>query len=176
MFDLTWTFFHEIMHQCDPLKLTVSNYCYQQWAWDLHWTLVLTFSSCDLHDLHMDSQSQHPMFKTIGWLLGWLSHFPFEVNQMSARNIWKISVKKCKLPSRSGSVAVRQLNPIHKRGHKVFFIMFMLTINVSHGYSCFYFSIFFCRGGFSSYLKVRQWLQYNSLMFTLKLFCNSWKN
>ena len=31
---------------------------------------------------------------------------------------------KSKLLARSGFVALRQLNPIHKRGHKVFFLKF----------------------------------------------------
>ena len=40
---------------------------------------------------------------------------PSEVDQMNTRNFWGLVVKS-KLSSHSGSVALRQLNPIHEKG------------------------------------------------------------
>ena len=45
---------------------------------------------------------------------------PSKVDSMSTRNFWELSVKS-KLPPRSGSVALRPLNPIYRKGPKNFF-------------------------------------------------------
>ena len=42
---------------------------------------------------------------------------PSEANQMSTSNFWKRNGRS-KLPPLSGSVALRQLNPIHKKGEE----------------------------------------------------------
>ena len=42
---------------------------------------------------------------------------PSEANQMSTSNFWKRNGRS-KLPPLSGSVALRQLNPIHKKGKR----------------------------------------------------------
>ena len=64
-----------------------------------------------------DSQSRGPMIKATGGSKINSVFYPTEVDQLKS---WSWMVKS-KLSPRSGSVALRQLNLIHKKGHKVFF-------------------------------------------------------
>ena len=41
-------------------------------------------------------------------------------------------VVKSKVPPRSGSVALRQLDPIHKQGPQSFFLKKIITVNKTH--------------------------------------------
>ena len=56
-------------------------------------------------------------------------HFVYEFSRiMFLKLYFRISgnlVIKSKLPPRSRSVALKRLNPIHKRGHNVFFLVFV---------------------------------------------------
>ena len=58
---------------------------------------------------------------------------PSEVNQTSTGSLWEF-----KLPPRSGSVALRQLNPIHKK--RPYNLGFCISVNTAK----FYFSLTKC--------------------------------
>ena len=62
----------------------------------------------------LDSQSKGTLFKTSGWLQGGSALYPSEVDKISTRNFWEFSGKKvnCLLEV---ALALRQLNPIHKK-------------------------------------------------------------
>ena len=67
------------------------------------------------------SQSRGPGFKPTGWLQSQLKPFILPRSIKWVPGTPGGRVVKCKLSSRSGFVALRQLNPVHKKGPKVFF-------------------------------------------------------
>ena len=65
-------------------------------------------------DKALDSQSSGPVFKTTVWLQSQLNLSSFRGRSKPV--LPGHLVTKSKLPPQSGSVALRQLSPIHKKG------------------------------------------------------------
>ena len=82
------------------------------------WTSGLVFRA-------LDSWSRVPVFKTTGWLQGRLSLWSFRGRSNEYKEFFGNLVVKSKLPRRSGSVALRQFNPIHKNGPSSFFYKYI---------------------------------------------------
>ena len=72
----------------------------------------------------LDSQIESPKSKTTGWFKGRLCHHPSMLNQKPGTLGYL--VVQSKLSPNSGSVALRQLNPIHTRCLDVFYYYFYL--------------------------------------------------
>ena len=68
-----------------------------------------------------DSQSRGPEFKTARWLRDQLNLIPFQGRLNECQEVLGV---KNKLSPHSGSVVLRQLNPIHKKGpYSLFFLI-----------------------------------------------------
>ena len=61
----------------------------------------------------LDSRSRGPAFKTARWLQDQLNFLPFQGRLSEYQYVLGT---KSKLSPQSGSVVLRQLNPIHKKG------------------------------------------------------------
>ena len=64
----------------------------------------------------LDFQSRGPGFKTTGWLQGQLSLSSFRGRSAEYQELLGIGWQKADMSPRCGSVALRQLNSIHKKG------------------------------------------------------------
>ena len=95
------------------------NFKCRESIWNLKYFIFLKwlFENC-LAVKALDSQSRGPGFKTTGWLRGQLSLSFFRDRLNEYYELWTPGdrVAKSKLSPRSGSVALRQLSLIHKKG------------------------------------------------------------
>ena len=71
----------------------------------------------------LDYQPRSPVFKTTGWHQGQLSLSSFRGRSNEYQKLLGTWVKR-KLPPRSGSAALRQLNLTHKKGPESFLKVF----------------------------------------------------
>ena len=74
------------------------------------------------------TQTMGPRLKTSGWLPGPLSSLCFRSQIKWILGIPGDIVVKSKLSPGNGSAALRQFNPIHKRGHEVFFLIIFVLL------------------------------------------------